>query len=177
MAGPLNLQVNVNIGESPESPPPRSPSPVLPQPIPLWELAPVWELPDDGTNFLNYYTRADIVELNIWAQVSRDRINEEGYIVDEPIVSQSLAAFLRPNYAPQWEWKLLRLSAELISEKLLGYIAGYSKLTGFNWRLMRQQFENWTEEEKPNQLQLLAESGGFLEIEWAARLRRSSGAF
>ena len=161
MAGSLKIQVNVNVGESPASPPPGSPSPVLPQPIPLGELSPVWELPDDGTNFLKYYTRADIVELKNWAQVRRDRINEEVYFVEEPTVSQSLAAFLRQNYGPQWEWK----SAENISEKLLAYIAGYSRLTSLNRRLLRQHFESWTVEEKAKQLRVLADSAGFLKIE------------
>ena len=103
VAGPLNIQVEVNIEESPESPPPGSPELVLPQPIPLGELAQVWELPDDGTNFLNFYTRADIIELRNWAQVSRERRNEEGYFIEEPMVSQSLAGFLRQNYGPQWQ--------------------------------------------------------------------------
>ena len=54
MADPLNFDVKVNLEESPESPPPQSGSPfVLPVPIPVGELAPVWELPDDGTNFGN----------------------------------------------------------------------------------------------------------------------------
>ena len=53
-AGPININVNANLEESPESPPPGPPSPVFPQPFPLWELAPVWELPDKETNFLNF---------------------------------------------------------------------------------------------------------------------------
>ena len=78
VAGPLHIQVEVNFGELPESPPPGSPELVLPEPIPLGEAPQVWELPDDGSNFLNFYTRADIVELKGWAQVSRERRNEEG---------------------------------------------------------------------------------------------------
>ena len=78
IAGPLNTQVNVNLKESSESPPPGSPSLVPPPPILLGELTPSWELPDKWTNFLNYYTRADILELKNLAQVTRDRINEEG---------------------------------------------------------------------------------------------------
>ena len=103
VAGPLNIQFEVNIGESPESPPPGPPAPVLPPPIPLGELAQVWELLDDGTNFLNFYTRADLVELKKWAQVTRERRNEEGYFIEEPMVSQSLAGFLRQNYGLQRE--------------------------------------------------------------------------
>ena len=113
------MQVEVNIGVSPESPPPGSPAPTLPPPIPLGELAQVWELPDDGTNFLNFYIRAVIVELKNWAQVTRERTNEEVYFIEDPMVSQSLAGFLRQNYGPQWEWKLLQPSVEVIFEKLL----------------------------------------------------------
>ena len=46
------------------------------------------------------------------------------------MVSQSLAGFLRQSYGPQWEWKLLQQSADVIFEKLLAYIAGYARLTG-----------------------------------------------
>ena len=58
VAGPLHFNVEVNIEESPESPPPGPPAP-----IPVDNLTFVWELPDDGTNFMNFYTRADVLEL------------------------------------------------------------------------------------------------------------------
>ena len=165
MASPLLNQVEVNVEESPESPPPGSPELVLPEPIPLGEPAQVWELPDDGTNFPNFYIPADIVELRGWAQVSRERRNEEGYFIEEPMVSQSLAGFLRQNYGPQWEWKFLQPSADVIFEKLSAYIARYARLTGFNRRLLRQQYANWSAEERSDQLRLLAKSGGYLELE------------
>ena len=86
IAAPLKIQVNVNL-ESPDSPPPQPGSPlVLPVPIPVGELAPVWELPDDGTNFLKYYTRTDVVELKNWAIETRARMNEENYVVEAPPV-------------------------------------------------------------------------------------------
>ena len=97
--------------------------------------------------------------------MTRERRNEEGYFIEEPMVSQSLAGFLRQNYGPQWEWKLLQLSAEVIFEILLAYVAGYARLTGFNRRLLRQQYESLSTEANSYQLKLLAESGGFLEIE------------
>ena len=72
VAGPLNIQVEVNIEEAPESPPPGPPSPapapVAPAPNPVGELFPVWELPDDGTNFINFFNRADVLELNTGQQ-------------------------------------------------------------------------------------------------------------
>ena len=89
IAAPLNIQVSVNL-ESPESPPPQPVSPlVLPVPIPVGELAPVWDLPDDGTNFLIYYTRIHVLELKNWAIETRARMNEENYVVEAPPVSQS----------------------------------------------------------------------------------------
>ena len=79
VAAPLKIQVKVNL-ESPESPPPASPSssPVLPPPpIPEDVLAPVWELSDDGNDFMNCYTRTDVLELKNWAQQTRGRKSEE----------------------------------------------------------------------------------------------------
>ena len=72
VAGPLHIQVDLNVEESPESSPPQPGSPpVLPPPIPVGELAPVWELPDDEANFLNYFTRVDVLELKNWAIETR----------------------------------------------------------------------------------------------------------
>ena len=73
----------MNINEPLGSPPPQpeSPSPVPPSAIPEQELSPGWELPDDGINVMNLFTRADVVELKNWAQENRNRINEEGYVV------------------------------------------------------------------------------------------------
>ena len=59
----------------------------------------------------------------------------------------------------------MQQSAYVIFEKLLAYIVGYARLTGFNRRLLRQQYENWSAEERSYQLRLLAESGGFLELQ------------
>ena len=130
VAGPLNIQVEVHIEEFPESPPRKSPELVLPRPIPLGKLAQVWELPDDGTNFLNFYTRSDIVELKEWAKVSRERRNEEGYFIEEPMVSQSLEGFLRQNYGPQWEGKLLQPSVDVIFWKIIGIYCGICQTNG-----------------------------------------------
>ena len=86
VAAPLNIQVNLNL-ESPESHPPQPESPpVLPVPIPVDELAPVWELPDDGTDFVNYFTRADVLQLKKKAVETRARLSEENYVVEAPTV-------------------------------------------------------------------------------------------
>ena len=165
VAAPLNIQVNVKL-ESPESPPPQPESPpVLPLPIPVGELAPVWELPDDGTNFLNYFTRVDVLELKNWAVETRARINEENYVMEAPNVSQTFWAFLQLFHGQLWEVKFLQPAAAPLFDQMLAYIAGYARLTSLNKNLLSQFFEGWSAAGNAENLRLLAGSGGFLEID------------
>ena len=166
MVGPLHVNVEVNIEEAPESPPPQPGSPsILPPPAPVGELAPVWELPDDGTKLLNYFTRADVLELKNWAIETRARINEENYVVESLVVSQSYWAFLQHFHGQQWEAKILQPAAGPLIDQMLAYIAGYGRLKSVNKSLFRQNFEVWSAAEKAEYLRLVAESRGFLEIE------------
>ena len=84
VAAPLHINLELNLEESPKEPPrgPPSPAPAPPALIPVGELSPVWELPDDWTNFMSFFTRADVLELRHWAAVKRQRRNEEGYVVE-----------------------------------------------------------------------------------------------
>ena len=102
-AGPLHINVNVKVIESPESPSPQpeSPSPIPPAPVPVGNFSPVWQLPDDGTNFLNYYNRADVLVLKNWATETRARMSKESYVVEAPMVSQSFWAFLQYIHGQQ----------------------------------------------------------------------------
>ena len=97
VSGLLHKNVNVNITESPEfpPPPPGSPSPVPPSSIPEQELSPGWELPDDGNKFMNMFTRADVVELKNWSQETQKRINEDRYVVETPAISQNFIILLQ----------------------------------------------------------------------------------
>ena len=89
VAGPLHINVEVNLEEAPELPPPGPPSPApVPVQLPVENIAFVWELPDDGTNFVNYFDRNDVLELRNWANETRARMSEEGYVVGAPMVSQ-----------------------------------------------------------------------------------------
>ena len=159
-AEPLNIQVNVNLEESPESPPPQPEfhSPILPAPHPVGSLSP------DGRIFLNYYNRVDVLELKNWATETRARMNEEGFVVEAPMVSQSFWAFLQYFHGQQWEIKFLKPAAGPLFDQMLAYIVGYARLTSLNKNLLRRSFEGWSASEKAENLQLLAESGGFFEI-------------
>ena len=103
VAGPLIIQLNLHVEESPESHPPGSPAPVPPQQIPVEEPSPGWELPDDGNNFLNCFLRQDVLELKNWALETRGRLSEEGYVVAAPIISEGFVGYLLENSGPHWE--------------------------------------------------------------------------
>ena len=149
-AGPLHINVEVNLAESAESPPlgPPSLAPAHPAPIPVDELFPVWELPDDGTNFISFFTPADVLELKLWAEATRNRSNEEGYVVEEPVLPQNFLAFLIENHGTQCEVKFVRAAAEPLFAQLLSYVAGYARLTSHNKRIFRKNFESWSVEVK-----------------------------
>ena len=165
VAGPLHINVETNLEEPPEAPEAGPPSPVPPLPFLEQELARGWELPDDGNNFLNFYTRTDVMELKNWAQETRNRVNEVGYVVEAPVISQNFAAYLLEHQGPQWEAKFLQLAAEPLFERMLAYFDGYARLTSFNKHQLRNFYETWADEERAVNLRMLAESGGFLEIE------------
>ena len=103
VAGPLHINVEINLEESPESPPPGppSPAPAPPAPIPAENVASVWELPHDGTNFKNYFDRNDVLKLRNWANETRARMSEKGYVVGAPMVSQCFCAFLQYFHGEQ----------------------------------------------------------------------------
>ena len=98
-AGPIHAKLDVKLEESQ---PPGSPSPVLPSPpLPEGESSPVWELPNDGKNFMNRYTRAEVLELKNWAQETWNRMSQEGYVVEAPLVSLNFSAFLQEHHGQQ----------------------------------------------------------------------------
>ena len=140
VAAPLHINLEFNLEESPESLPPGPPSPypVPHAPIPVGELSPVWELPDDGTNLINFFTRADVLELKHWAAITRQRRNEEGYVVEDPLLPKNFRAFLVEYHVTQWEIKFLRAAAEPLFAQFLAYMAGYARLTSHNKRIFRQ---------------------------------------
>ena len=165
VAGPLHINVEINLEEPPKAPEAGPPPPGPPAPIPEQELVPGWELPDDGNNFLNYYTRTDVIEIRNWAHETRNRVNELGYVVEAPVIPENFALYLLEHHGPQWEAKFLQLAAEPLFEQMLAYIAGYARLTSFNKQQLRSLYDTWAEEERITNLRMLAESGGFLEIE------------
>ena len=86
-------------------------------------------------------------------------------MVEEPMLSLKFVSFLIEYHGTQWELKFMRAAAEPLFAQLLGYVAGYARLTSHNKKIFRQGFETWSVEVKREQLRLLAESVGFLGLE------------
>ena len=104
------------------------------------------------------------MELKNWAQETRNRVNEVGYVVEAPVISQNFTAFILEHHGPQWEAKFLQFAAEPLCERKLAYIAGYTRLTSLHKHQLRNFYETWTDEERAVNLRVLVESGGFLKI-------------
>ena len=163
---PLNVEV-AEIPDNPESPSPQ-PSPVSPQPSPLVGGPPVPPPPssprEDSSSFMNFYTYDDLAELEQWTVDARAARRDPTARIEEPEVSYNFKISLIYVYGRQWEIKLLRESGEVLIEQMKAYLAGYNQLTGFNRRQWLRLFPAWTAQERRDQLETLADAGGFLVI-------------
>ena len=175
---PLNVEV-AEIPDNPESPSPQ-PSPVVPQASPASSggaspqhspllggppMPPPPSSPrEDATSFMNFYTYSDLDELKQWAVGARAARRDPAARIEEPEVSYNLKIFLTYVYGRQWEIKLLRESGDVLIEQMKAYLAGYNQLTGFNRRQWLRLFPAWTAQERRDQLEVLADAGGFLVI-------------
>ena len=175
---PLNVEV-AEIPDNPESPSPQ-PSPVVPQPSPsssggaspqhspLLGGPPMPPPPSSSreisASFMNFYTYSDLEELKQWAVGARAARRDPTARIEEPEVSYNLKIFLTYVYGRQWEIKLLRESGDVLIEQMKAYLAGYNQLTGFNRLQWLRLFPAWTAQERRDQLEALADAGGFLVI-------------
>ena len=175
---PLNVEV-AEIPDNPESPSPQL-SPVVPQPSPSSSggaspqhspllggppMPPPPSSPREiSASFMNFYTYSDLEELKQWAVGARAARRDPTARIEEPEVSYNLKIFLTYVYGRQWEIKLLRESGDVLIEQMKAYLAGYNQLTGFNRRQWLRLFPAWTAQERRDQLETLADAGGFLVI-------------
>ena len=172
---PLNVEV-AGMPDNPESPSPQpdspQPSPASsggsPQHSPLVGGTPMPPPPssprEDSASFMNFYTYEDLAELKQLAVGARAAQRDPAARIEEPEVSYNLKIFLTYVYGRQWEIKLLRESGDVLIEQMKAYLAGYNQLTGFNRRQWLRLFPAWTAQERRDQLETLADAGGFLVI-------------
>ena len=82
----------------------------------------------------------------------------------EPMMSDNLRLFLKYTLGSQWHYKLIHPSGEVLLFQLRAYLTGCELLTPFNRRQWVRLFSAWTLSEPREQLQLLANSSGFIEM-------------
>ena len=146
------LQVEVEQPGSPASPQPSLGSP-----------SPVFGVPEgDASTFMGFYSLDDLVDLEEWARWSRELRGTADYVMVEPGISDNLRLFLRYTEGSQWQCKLVHTSGEVILFQLRVYLKGFELLTPFNRRQWVRLFSAWTLSERREQLELLANSGGFI---------------
>ena len=148
------LQVEVAAPGSPESPQPSPGSP-----------SPVFEVPEgDASTFMGFYSLDDLVDSEEWARRSRELRGTQDYVMVEPMISDNLRLFLKYTLGPQWQYKLIHPSGEVLLFQLRAYLKGFELLTPFNRRQWVRLFSAWTLSERRKQLELLANSGVFIEM-------------
>ena len=155
---PPDLQV-VPPTENPQSPSPSSqiPSPPVPSPP---QGSPV----GDATSIMAFHTHNDVVDLGQWTVDARTARTNPATRIEEPEVAPNLKPFLRFTLGAQWEVKLIRELGEVLIEQLRAYLAEYNQLTSFNRQQWLQLFPAWTAQELREQLEVLADAGGFWVI-------------
>ena len=159
---PLNVEVP-ELPVNPESPSPQ-PSPASsggPSPA----ASPPGSLVGGVTSFMSFYTHDDLAELEQWTVDSRAARVDPTSPIEEPDVSPNLKTFLLYTLGTQWEVKLIREPGEVLIEQLKAFLAGYNQLTSFNRRQWFRLFPAWTAQEKREQLEVLADAGGFWVVE------------
>ena len=157
---PVEIPLEVEVGpvaDNPESPSPQTPSPPVPSPP---QRSPV----GDATSLMGFYTHDDVVDLEQWTVDATAARANPGVRIEEPEVSPNSKVFLRFTFRAQWEVKLVRESGEVLIEQLRAYLARYNQLTSFNRRQWLRLFPAWTAQEKREQLEVLADAGGFWVI-------------
>ena len=154
---PVEIPLEVEVGpvaDNPASPCLQTPSPPVPSPP---QGSPVV----DATSFMGFHTHDDVVDLEQWTVDARAARANPEIRIEEPQVSPNLKALLRFTLGAPWEVKLVRESGEGLIEQLRAYLAGYKQLTSFNRRQWLRLFPAWTAQERREQLEVLADAGGF----------------
>ena len=121
-------------------------------------------------NFLSLYYRVDVEALNDWATVNYFMRRSIGLVVQEPYITDNFKQFLIMMHGSNWEKKFLAYQTSII-EQLYLLITGYGELASCLKRAWLDQPTSWPPIVLRAQVNCLAESGRFLEIEKAFGLR------
>ena len=165
----INIPLEVvvpGVADNPESPSPSPPSSPEPSPAVSPAASPGSPQPQfgDAPSFMGFSTADDITELEQWAVDAQSLRGTPDLRLEEPEISANLETFLKFVWGRQWELTFIQPAGEVLICKLRAYLAGYNLLTSFNRRQWLRLFPAWTVQERREQLELLAASGGLLEF-------------
>ena len=136
----------------------------LPEHMPQQKMTPSPVAPDeDNDNFLGLYYRIDVEALDEWTTVTIFMRGSNGFVVQEPQITDDFKQFLITMYGDNWEKRIL-IYQTMIIEQFYKLITGCSRLTSRLTRAWLAQFDSWTPSQLRAQNEGLAESGGFFEI-------------
>ena len=137
----------------------------LPKHMPQEEMTPSPVVPaEDHDHFLGLYYRVDVEALDEWATVTVFMRGSFGYVVQGPEITDNFKQFLIIMYGSNWEKRVLSYQT-MIKEQLYALMTGYNKLTSRIKRAWLAQLDSWSQSQLRAQTKVLAESGGFLEVE------------
>ena len=137
---PVNIPLEVVfpvVADNPESP---SPSPPSPSPV---LKSPPQQL-GDAPSFMGLFTSDGQKDLEEWAVDAQSLQGTPDLRLEEPEISPKLKTFLRYAWGPQWEYKFIQISGEVLICQFRAYFAGYNLLTSFNPRPWLRLFPDWT---------------------------------
>ena len=137
----------------------------VPEHLPQHEMTPSPIAPDENNDyFLGLYYRVDVEALSDWATVTHFMEGSIGFVDQGPEITDDFKQFLIIMYGSNWEKRVLGYQTMII-EQLYALITAHAELTSRMKRAWLNHFDSWSASQLPAQLNGLAESGGFLEIE------------
>ena len=161
---PVNIPLEVvvpGVADNPESPSPYPPPPSSELGSPQRQLG-------DAPNFLGFFTADVFTEIEQWAVDAQSLHGTPRLRLEEPEISANFKTFIKFTWGHQWELKFFQPVGMILICKLRAYLSGYNLLTSFIRRQWLRLFPALTIEEKREQLESLAGSGGFLDL-WGFR--------
>ena len=168
---PINIPLEVvipGVADNPESPSPSPQSSPEPSPAvsPAASPGPGSPQPQfgDAPSFMGFFTADDVPDLEQRAVDAQSLRGTPDLRLEEPEISANLKTFLKFVWGHHGELKFIQPAGEVLICKLRAYLAGYHLLTSFNRRQWLRLFPAWTVQERREQWELLAASGGLLEL-------------
>ena len=115
-------------------------------------------------SFVGVFRSDDLIDLDQWVVDAQSLWGTPDLRLEELEIMANLKTLLMFSWGHQSENKPNQPAREAFNCKMRAYLAGYNLLTRFKRRQWLRLFPAWTAEEGREQLESLANSGGYLEL-------------